>query len=448
MQVFFESLGCDKNLVDSEVMLGLLRDAGYQLTDDDREADVIVVNTCCFIGDAKEESIRTILDLAQRKEDARCRAIVATGCLAERYQGEILTEIPELDAVLGTSSYDRLPEILDELLEAEPETHRRVFEPVDRLIETNTRRVLTTGGHYAYLKIAEGCDKHCSYCVIPSVRGRFRSYPMERLLEEARQLAEGGAAELILVAQETTLYGTDLYGRKMLGELLRQLAAIPEVRWLRVLYAYPEEIDGDLIRVMAEEPKVCHYLDMPVQSASDAVLRRMGRRTTAAELEKTVERLRSAVPDICLRTTLISGFPGETDEDHAQTLDFLRRMRFDRLGVFPYSREEGTPAAKMKDQIPKRIKMKRRGELMREQQRIAFEKAEEMIGRRLTVMVEGQVPEEGICVTRTYMDAPDVDGYLFLEEDRQRLSGSFVPVTVTGAKGYDLIGRAEDEFAE
>ena len=451
LQIFFESLGCDKNLVDSEKMIGLLSRAGYSFTDSEQEADVIVVNTCAFIGDAKEESIQEILRLAEYKKEGRCRSLIAAGCLAERYKDEILKELPELDGVIGTASWDGIVKLVEETAERSPEQAESLslFRDISRLPDAKGARVVTTGGHYAYLKIAEGCNKFCTYCAIPFCRGPYRSVPMEDLVREAGDLAEKGVRELILVAQETTLYGTDLYGRKCLSELIRKLAAIPDIRWIRLLYGYPEELTDEMIALFAEEPKLCRYLDLPVQHASDRILKAMGRKTTRAEVTELIRRLREQVPDITLRTTLMSGFPGETEEDHAENLSFVKEMRFDRLGVFAYSKEEGTAAAKFKNQVPKRLRVKRRNEIMRLQQGIAFEKAREMPGRSLTVMVEGQVSdEENVYVGRTCMDAPDVDGYLFFRSAEERLSGDFVRVKVTGAKGYDLIGEVEDESAE
>lgn len=451
LQIFFESLGCDKNLVDSEKMIGLLSRAGYSFTDSERDADVIVVNTCAFIGDAKEESIQEILRLAEYKKEGRCRSLIAAGCLAERYKDEILKELPELDGVIGTASWDGIVKLVEETAERSRERAESfsLFRDISRLPDAKGARVVTTGGHYAYLKIAEGCNKFCTYCAIPFCRGPYRSVPMEDLVREAGDLAEKGVRELILVAQETTLYGTDLYGRKCLPELIRKLAAIPDIRWIRLLYGYPEELTDEMIALFAEEPKLCRYLDLPVQHASDRILKAMGRKTTRAEVTELIRRLREQVPDITLRTTLMSGFPGETEEDHAENLSFVKEMRFDRLGVFAYSKEEGTAAAKFKNQVPKRLRVKRRNEIMRLQQGIAFEKAREMPGRSLTVMVEGQVSdEENVYVGRTCMDAPDVDGYLFFRSAEERLSGDFVRVKVTGAKGYDLIGEVEDESAE
>ena len=438
MKVLFISLGCDKNLVDSEVMLKLLEKKEYQFTDDETEADIIIINTCCFIGDAKEESVNTILEMAEYRKSGSCKALIVTGCLAQRYQKEILDEIEEVDAVLGTATYDSIAEAVDKALGGQKELH---FEDIDRLVPEQGGRVLTTGGHYAYLKIAEGCDKRCTYCIIPKLRGRFRSVPEERLLAEAEELARQGVKELILVAQETTVYGVDLYGEKRLPELLEKLAAIPGIRWIRVQYCYPEEITEELIQVIKKEPKICHYLDLPIQHASDRILKRMGRRTTQADLRRIIGRLRQEIPDICLRTTLITGFPGETEEDHEELMRFVDDCEFDRLGVFPYSPEEDTPAAAMPDQIPEEVKQDRRAELMELQQEIAFEKAEDMTGQELTVMIEGKVADENAYVGRTYKDAPGVDGYLFLNTDETLMSGDFARVRVTGAAEYDLIGE-------
>ncbi|HIR97408.1 MAG TPA: 30S ribosomal protein S12 methylthiotransferase RimO [Candidatus Merdisoma faecalis] len=438
MKILFISLGCDKNLVDSEVMLKLLEKKGYQFTDDETEADIIIINTCCFIGDAKEESVNTILEMAEYRKSGSCKALIVTGCLAQRYQKEILDEIEEVDAVLGTATYDAIAETVEKALEGRKEL---CFEDIDRLVPEQGGRVLTTGGHYAYLKIAEGCDKHCTYCIIPRLRGHFRSVPEERLLAEAEELAEQGVKELILVAQETTVYGVDLYGEKRLPQLLKKLAGIPGIRWIRVQYCYPEEITEELIQIIKEEPKICHYLDLPIQHASDRILKRMGRRTTQADLRRIIGRLREAIPDICLRTTLISGFPGETEEDHEELMRFVDDCEFDRLGVFAYSAEEDTPAAAMPDQIPEEVKEDRRAEIMELQQEIAFEKAEGMTGRELTVMIEGKVADENVYVCRTYMDAPGVDGYLFLNTDETLMSGDFARVRVTGAAEYDLIGE-------
>ena len=438
MNILFISLGCDKNLVDSEVMLGLLDKKGYQIVDSEEDADIIVVNTCCFIHDAKEESIQTILEMAEYKKEGKLKALIVTGCLAQRYQQEIIDEIPEVDAVLGTTSYDHIVEAVEEALAGNGHV---VLEDVDALPDVKEKRLVTTGGHYAYMKIAEGCDKHCTYCIIPKLRGNYRSVPMEKLLAEAKDLADQGVNELILVAQETTVYGKDLYGEKSLHKLLRELCKISGIQWIRILYCYPEEIYDELIQTIKEENKVCHYLDLPIQHASDAVLKRMGRRTSKAQLVEIIEKLRKEIPDISLRTTLITGFPGETQEQHEELKDFVDEMEFDRLGVFTYSPEEDTPAATMTEQIPEEVKEDRQAELMELQQEIAFDLAEDMVGREVLVMIEGKVADENAYVGRTYKDAPNVDGLIFINTDEELMSGDFARVRVTGALEYDLIGE-------
>lgn len=438
MKVLFVSLGCDKNLVDSEVMLGILAQKGYSFTDDEQEAEVVVVNTCCFINDAKEESINVILDMAELKKSGQIKALIVAGCLAQRYCDEIQKEIPEVDAVIGTTALDAVAEALEGVLEGKSANY---MESIHKLARGNRKRIVTTGGYYAYLKIAEGCDKHCTYCIIPKVRGNYRSISMEDLLKEAQTLADGGVKELILVAQETTLYGTDLYGKKTLPELLKSLCRIEGLSWIRLLYCYPEEITDELIKVIREEEKICNYLDIPIQSGSDRILKRMGRRTDSRQIGDLIRHLREEIPDICIRTTLIAGFPGESKEDHEETMAFVDEMEFDRLGVFTYSPEEDTPAATMPDQIPEEIKQQRYDEIMELQQEIAFETAERMTGQTMEVMIEGRMPEEDVYVARTYRDAPNVDGYLFLHADRQFLSGDLVKVIVTGSNEYDLIGE-------
>ena len=445
MQILFVSLGCDKNLVDTEMMLGQLAEKGYTFTDDEAEADIAVVNSCCFIGDAKEESINTILQLAELKTEGQLKALIVCGCLAQRYKDEIHTEIPEVDAIIGTTAIDTIVETVDSVLAGKSENH---LEDIDRACVYGVPRSVTTGGHFAYLKIAEGCNKRCTYCVIPSVRGNYRSIPMDSLVREAKKLVENGAKELILVAQETTVYGIDLYGEKMLPELLRKLCTIEGLVWIRLLYCYPEEITEELIQVMKEQPKVCHYLDMPIQHASDKILAKMGRKTRKEELEGIIAKLREEIPDICLRTTLISGFPGETEKDHEELLDFVNRMEFDRLGVFPYSAEEDTPAATMEDQIPEEVKEARRDEIMELQQEISLEKGESRVGQVLTVMIEGKVSGESAYIGRTYGDAPKVDGYIFVQTGELLMTGDFARVRVTGALEYDLIGELEDEYTE
>ncbi len=438
MNILFTSLGCDKNLVDTEMMLGLLEKQGHTFTDDEEEAQAVIVNTCCFIGDAKEESINTLLEFAERRKSGQIQALIACGCLAQRYHDEIQKEIPEVDAIVGTNAINEIIEALNGVLEGHAANHLRSIDdtPISGLSQS-----VTTGGHFAYLKIAEGCDKHCTYCIIPKVRGKYRSIPMETLLAQAKDLADKGVKELILVAQETTLYGVDLYRKKSLPELLKKLAKISGIYWIRILYCYPEEITDELIEVIATEPKVCHYLDIPIQHASDAVLKRMGRKTDQASLRTVIGKLRERIPDICLRTTLISGFPGETQEDFEELYRFVNEMEFDRLGVFPYSQEEDTAAAVMEDQIEDEVKNQRRDELMELQQEIAFEKAQDMAGRILVVMIEGKVADEDTYVARTYRDAPNVDGYLFLNTTASLMTGDLVKVLVTDANEYDLIGE-------
>lgn len=444
-KVLFVSLGCDKNLADSEEMLGMLVEKGYEITNEESEAEVIVINTCAFIHDAKEESVNSILEMAQYKETGKLKALLVTGCLAQRYQKEIVEEIPEVDAVLGTGSWDELLQALDKVFEGEKYLD---FQDVDRLPETEGKRVITTGGYYDYLKIAEGCDKCCTYCIIPKLRGKYRSIPMETLVSKAEYLASQGVRELIVVAQETTIYGQDLYGEKSLHILLRKLCRIPGIQWIRILYCYPEEIYPELIQTMKEEKKICHYLDLPIQHCNDRILRRMGRRTTKAELVQIVETLRKEIPDIILRTTLITGFPGETQEEHEELMEFIDTMEFDRLGVFTYSAEEDTPAARMPDQIEEEEKQRRQAELMELQQEISIDKGNARIGSEVEVMVEGKVADENAYVARTYGDAPGVDGYLFINTDTQLMSGDFAMVHVTGALEYDLIGELKDEYTE
>lgn len=462
--VLFVSLGCDKNLVDSEKMLGLLNEAGYRVAQEESEADAIVVNTCCFIHDAKEESVETILEMAEWKKRGRLKALIVTGCMAQRYQDEIQQEIPEVDAVIGTTGYTEIVPILDEILDKAEALQEEVTveEPREKAFvnccpsidllpaSLADKRVVTTGGYTAYLKIAEGCNKRCTYCIIPYIRGHYRSFPMEDLLEEARKLAEGGVKELILIAQETTVYGMDCYGRKALPELLTKLCEIEGIEWIRILYCYPEEITDELIAVMKKEKKICHYLDIPIQHSEDTILKRMGRRTNRAELVSLVEKLRKEIPDIVLRTTLITGFPGETEEEFKNMVDFVDSMEFDRLGVFPYSAEEGTKAAEMDGQIAEEVKESRRDEIMALQQEISADKAASRINEEMSVLIEGYLYEDDIYIGRTYMDAPKVDGNVFVRAEEELISGDIVPVRITGANEYDLMGDViyADEFTE
>ena len=446
MKILFISLGCDKNLVDSEVMLGFLSEAGFEITNDESEADIAIVNTCSFIHDAKQESINTILEMSDLKEKGQLKVLLVCGCLAQRYADELKEEIPQIDAILGTMALEEIVSATKSALKGKKDT---ILPSIDSKLTEAKKRIVTTGGYYAYLKIAEGCDKCCTYCAIPSMRGRYRSYSMDYLVDQAKKLVtDVGVKELVLVAQETTLYGVDLYGRKSLAELLHRLGEIEELKWIRILYCYPEEIDEELLLAMKAEPKVCHYLDVPIQHASDEILKRMGRRTSNSDLRNKIALIRKILPDICLRTTLITGFPGESEEDMECLKAFVKEMRFDRLGVFPYSKEEGTPAAKMKGQIPKRTREKRAKEIMLMQQEIAFAKAKERIGQTMTVMIEGRIPEDDVYVCRSYLDAPDVDGLVFVNSERDFCSGDMVEVQITDSNEYDLIGVLLNECSE
>lgn len=440
VRVFVMSLGCDKNLADTEHMMGIMAADGYSFTQDEEEADVIIINTCCFINDAKEESVNALLELAEYKKSGKCSALIVTGCLAQRYKNEIMEEIPEVDVVLGTSSYDDIERAVESALAGKKVED---YKPLDYLPEDKKGRIITTGGHFAYLKIAEGCDKHCTYCIIPKLRGNYRSVPLERLLSEAETMAARGVKELILVAQEVTLYGKDLYGKKSLPDLLSKLQKIEGLRWIRLMYCYPEEIDDELIEAILANDKVCHYIDMPIQHANDSILKRMGRRTDKAALVSIIERLRERIPDIALRTTLITGFPGEREEDHEELMQFVNDMEFDRLGVFKYSEEEDTPAFSFPDKVSEEVKEEHFEALMELQQEIVFDVNEDLLGREMEVLIEGRMTdeEEGVYVGRTYRDAPDIDGLIFVKYEGQLMSGDMVKVRVTAADGYDLIGE-------
>ncbi|MBR3173251.1 MAG: 30S ribosomal protein S12 methylthiotransferase RimO [Eubacterium sp.] len=445
MKVFLVSLGCDKNLVDSEHISGILQASGYTFTDDESEADVIIINSCCFINDAKEESINTIFEMAKYKSD-RCKALVLAGCLAQRYHDEIKDEIPEIDICIGTTAFDDIAKTLDEYFKDK----RKIvdLEDINCPAGFKAPREISTFGGYGYLKIAEGCDKHCTYCIIPKVRGDFRSVPMENVLEEAKQMASLGIKEINLIAQETTMYGTDLYGKKSLHILIHELSKIDGIKWIRILYCYPEDIYDELIEEIKANEKVCHYLDLPIQHASDRILKLMGRQTSQAEIKSKIDALRKAVPDIVLRTTLISGFPGESDEDHEEVLDFVEDTKFDRLGVFTYSQEEGTPAADMDNQIDEDVKVRRRNEIMGLQQEIVFDKNESLVGEEFEAIIEGKIPMENAYIGRTYMDAPGVDSNIFVVTDEELMSGDFVKVSVTGANDYDLIGDLTERLED
>lgn len=438
MKLLFISLGCDKNLVDSEFMIGMLTRHGIEMTDDETQADIIIVNSCCFIGDAKEESIHTILEMAEYRKAGICKSLIVTGCLAQRYQDEIKKEIPEVDAIIGTNSYDSIWEAVRETIQNQ---FYMSLKPLTGLPHMENSRALSTGGHYAYLKIAEGCDKNCTYCVIPSVRGRYRSVPMEELIQQAKELVSEGVRELILVAQETTRYGIDLYGKKSLHKLLDELNNITGLFWIRIMYCYPEEIYDEMIASIKRDEKVCHYLDMPIQHCNDTILKRMGRYTNKADLVCMIDRLRREIPDITLRTTLICGFPGETESMHEELMQFVNDMEFDRLGAFPYSQEEGTPAAEFPDQLSEETKKNWQADVMELQEEVIFDKNETMTGRELYVFIEGKVADENAYIGRTYRDAPGVDGYIFINTEEELVTGDICKVRVTGAYEYDLIGE-------
>lgn len=446
MKIFFVSLGCDKNLVDSEQMLALLLRDGHTITDDESEADVIVINTCCFIGDAKEESIEAILEYAKYKE-SNCKALIVAGCLATRYKDEILEEIPEIDAIIGTTSTDKIVEAIDSALNGQ---ETKIFDDINRLPMIEEKRVTSTGGYYEYLKISEGCDKHCTYCIIPKVRGNYRSYPMDYIVKQAEQLAESGVKELILVGQEVTMYGVDLHkgrgkGKKRLAELISKLAKVEGIEWIRLLYCYPEEIDNDLIEAMRTEPKVVRYIDMPVQHVSDSILHMMGRNMTESKILKTIKKLRNAMPDICIRTTLITGFPGETEYDFNVLKDFVNEQYIDRLGIFTYSEEEGTPAAKFTQKVPEEVKQQRKDALMALQQEVSKKINKGFVGQKMTVIIDGYLPEDDVYVARSYRDAPNVDGNVFItlneNDSRELMSGTFLDVVITDSSEYDLIAK-------
>jgi len=436
------SLGCDKNTVDSEEMLGLLRSRGYGLTDDPEEADAAIVNTCCFIQSATEESIQNILDTAGLKQ-GKMKYLVAAGCMAERYKEQMFEEFPEIDAMVGTTGFVAIADVLDRLRSGETKVTN--FESIDKLTEVDTDRVITAHPYMEYLKIAEGCDKRCTYCAIPYFRGKYRSVPMSTLVSKAKKLADDGVKELILVAQETTCYGIDLYKKKSLHTLLHRLSEIEGIQWIRLLYCYPEEIYPELIEEIAENKKVLHYIDMPLQHTEDNILRRMGRRMNKEILYDIVEKLRHRIPDIAIRTTLITGFPGETEEQHESLMETINELEFDRLGVFTYSPEEGTPAAKFEGQIDEEVKARYRDEIMELQQEISYDKNQLMLGKHLDVMVEGYIPDEDVYVTRSYKDAPDVDGFVFVRCEHELMSGSIIPVVITGADEYDLTADIVEE---
>ncbi len=440
MTIYFISLGCDKNLVDSEEMLGLLNESGYSFVDSAEDADVIVVNTCAFINDAKEESINSIIEMGEYKKAGSCKALIVTGCLAERYKDEFEKLLPEVDAIVGTNSFTSIVDAIQSCLNSENKTLHKYFNSLDFIERYDDNQVVTTGGYYAYLKIAEGCSKHCTYCAIPFIRGDYRSVPFEKVIKRAEALANKGVKELILVAQESTMYGTDLYGKKELPRLLSEISKIDGIEWIRLLYSYPEEINDELIQEIKNNKKVCHYIDMPIQHSSDDILKKMGRRTSNAELVDIIGKLRKEIPDIVLRTSIIVGFPGESEDDFNNLLEFVKKMKFERLGAFSYSQEDDTAAAAFPNQIDDEVKAERFDKLMSLQQEISADFLESLIGKTLKVMVEGKLVDEDVYIGRSYMDAPGVDGNVFINCESDLMSGDFVDVLITGSSEYDLIG--------
>ena len=451
MNILMVSLGCDKNLCDSEAMLGLLAKHNYNITNDEQEAVDIIVNTCSFIKDAMEESVNTVLEMAKLKQQ-NLKYLIVTGCMAQRFKDEIFDEIPEIDACLGTSSFDKILDVIEELKARdgiEDAEEISVYDDIDRLATiTESNKVITSGTFMGYLKIAEGCDKFCTYCVIPHIRGHYRSVPMEQLLKEAEYMASQGIEELVLVAQETTCYGKDLYGEKRLHVLVRELAKIDGIKWIRLMYCYPEEIYDELIDCFKEEPKLLHYIDMPMQHSEDAILKRMGRRTDRASIEAVIGKLREAAPDIAIRTSLIAGFPGETQEEHEALMAFLDEQELDRVGVFTYSREDGTPAATFENQIDEETAEQWRNEIMELQQEISLDKNETFVGKIMQVIIEGYSSDDDVYVGRTYRDAPGVDGLVFVNCDYELMSGQIVDVRINEVGPYDMIGGIVDESAE
>lgn len=448
--VAFTSLGCDKNRVDSEVMLGILAQNGFQTIADEAEADIIVINTCCFIKDALDESIETILEMAEYKKTGKCKGLIVAGCLGQRYEKEFFDELPEVDAVIGTAAYESVAEVAADILKGK--MGEKYLEDIDRPMEdTNGKlRILSTAPYFAYLKISEGCDNHCTYCVIPKLRGKHRSRTMESLVEEAKVLADNGVKELVIVAQDTSIYGRDLYGEPKLHALLEELSKVDGIEWIRLLYCYPETLTQETIDEMARNEKICHYIDMPIQHGNDAVLKRMGRKSIQALIKEKVAALRGAMPDIAIRTTLIVGFPGETEEEFQDLVEFVEEMRFDRLGVFSYSQEEGTAAAIMENQIDEDLKEVRKETIMDIQKNIAASLCEKEVGKVVQVLVEGKLPEENIYCGRTRRDAPDIDGLVFLTAEEELYSGDFVTARIREAGDYDLMGDViyADESAE
>ncbi|HCC08307.1 MAG TPA: 30S ribosomal protein S12 methylthiotransferase RimO [Clostridiales bacterium] len=437
-RVAFVSLGCDKNLVDSEVMLGLINEAGYEIIQDEQEADVLVINTCAFIHDAKQESIENILELAEYKKTGNCKALIVAGCLGQRYHNEILTEMPEIDAIVGTLAYDKIVQVIQKTLSGDKVV---CLEDINKKEIEGAPRIITTVGHYEFLKIAEGCYNHCTYCIIPKLRGSFRSKSMDSLVGEAEILVKNGVKELIIVAQDVTSYGVDFNGEYELPQLLRRLCKIEDLKWIRLLYCYPERISDELINTIKTEDKICKYIDMPLQHINDEILKKMGRNTTKDKIVKLITKIRLEIPDITLRTTFIVGFPGESKQNIKELREFIEETQFDRLGIFTYSEEEDTPAALLKPKVSTKEKERRKTELMQVQENIVERKATGLVGKVLEVVIEGKLQDEDVYMGRTYRDTPDVDGLVFLNSDKELMVGEFVQVRITESSGYDLVGE-------
>ncbi len=431
MNVGFVHLGCSKNLVDTEMAIGLFKENGYKIVNNEEEADVLVINTCGFIGPAKEEAINTILEMAEYKKK-RCKYLIVMGCLVERYKEELSKAIPEVDLWIKYSSYNTIWEQIETILKSEKE-NKNNLDFLDR--------VITTGNNFAYLRIAEGCSNFCTYCAIPKIRGPFVSRKMEEVIEEAKKLANEGYEELIIIAQDTTKYGIDIYGESKLAELLKELCKIEKIKWIRFLYAYPETITDELIEVVKNEDKICKYFDIPIQHISNSVLKRMNRKSNGETIRNLIKRLRKEIPGVVIRTTVMVGFPGETKEDFEKLYDFVKEARFERLGAFSFSKEEGTPAEKLKDQIHPMTKKSRYSKIMSLQQKIASETQQEMVGKELEVLIETKTFDGKYYVGRSYREVPDIDGLIYIEMVDKALEGKFVKCKITKASGYDLIGK-------
>lgn len=444
-KISFVSLGCDKNLIDSEIMLGLIDEDGYTITYDDSEADIIIINSCGFIMDANQEAIDKVLEMADYKKEGHCKALIVTGCMAQRYKDEIFEALPEVDAVVGTGDFESIGDVIKRLLEGEKQV--KLVTNKEHLLnpDNSYKRIITTTGGFSYLKIAEGCDNHCTYCTIPSLRGHYRSRTIDSLVKEAEILASKGVRELILIAQDTSLYGSDIYGKKSLPELLRKLSQIEDIKWLRILYCYPENITDELIDEMASNPKVLHYLDMPIQHSEDRILKLMGRRSTNAGLKKIIGKMREKMPDMCIRTTLITGFPSETQEEFKAQCDFIKEIKFDRLGVFTYSPEDGTPAARMDNQIDEDVKAERKDYLLQVQKGVSANICQQYVGKILEVIVEGKIEDDdNVYCGRSYRDCYEIDGFVFFKSECELLAGDFYKIKITEAGDYDLIGERID----